>query len=173
MKSVLSIFVFVVFSALVISSCKKGDTGPMGNANVMYSDWFKPDVYIKDTVFGTWGFKYNKAAPAITKNILDSGTVLVYGKLVGYNPLIWPANQVAQLPINITYQSGGAQLDTWSALISEGNIRIRLTNDNNVYSNISNAHLFRYIIIPANTKVNGRMAQPSYEEICRQYNIPE
>jgi hypothetical protein len=92
---------------------------------------------------------------------------------VGYNPLIWPANQVAQLPINITYQSGGAQLDTWSALISEGNIRIRLTNDNNVYSNISNAHLFRYIIIPANTKVNGRMAQPSYEEICRQYNIPE
>jgi hypothetical protein len=176
MKSILSCLVFFVLSTFILTSCKKGDTGPQGptgNANVMYSEWFKPDVYIKDTVFSTWGFKYNKAAPGITQKIVDSGTVLVYGKMLGYNTLIWPANSVGQLPINLSYQSGGLQLDTWSALISEGNVRIRFTNDHNIYASVSNAHLFRYIIIPANTKVNGRAAQPSYEEICRQYNIPE
>lgn len=172
MKSILSLFVFFVFSVLIIASCKKGDTGPAGTANVMYSDWFKPDVYIKDTVFGIWGFKYNKAAPGLTKNVLDSGTVLVYGKLLGYNPLVWPTNQVAELPITITYVQGGTVTDTWSAQLSEGNLRIRFMNDKNIYTSISNAHLFRYIIIPGAVKT-GRRAQLPYEEICKLYNIPE
>src|SRR5580698_1766776 len=75
-------------------SCQKGDTGPIGatgatgaagptgpqgptgSANVIYSDWFTPASYIKDTVFGTWGFYYDSAVAAITQTILDSGTVM-------------------------------------------------------------------------------------------------
>ena len=49
MKSVLSIIVFVVISTLVISSCKKGDTG---TANVMYSPWYTASPWVKDTVHG-------------------------------------------------------------------------------------------------------------------------
>ena len=170
MKRILSICTFLVVSTLAIVSCKKGDTG---NANVMYSEWFTPTPYIKDTVFGIWGFKFNKEAPKITQQMLDSSAILVFAKLLGYNPAVWPTGQVAQMPISITYMQGGVTTDTWSALASVGNIRIRFVNDRNIYNVIATQHQFRYMIIPASTKVNSRVAQKTYEEICREYNIPE
>ncbi|WP_127125237.1 hypothetical protein [Pseudoflavitalea rhizosphaerae] len=154
------------------SGCKKGDTGPAGTANVFFSEWFKPDVYIKDTVFGVWGFKYNKVVPAITQKILDSGSVLVYGKLLGYNPAVWPTSQVSQLPISITYIQGGHQMDIWEALVTPGNIRIRFTNDHNIYTSIANAHQFRYVIIPGGMPT-AHLANMKYSEVARLYNLPE
>lgn len=162
----------------VAISCKKGDTGPQGpggedgNANVIYSNWFTPTTYKKDTVFGNWGFRHDQPVAAITQSILDSGAVLTFGKLLGYNPLVWPAGQVGQLPIAVTYQQGGLQHDFWQAYTSTGNLRIRFTNDNNIYTSIATQHQFRYIIIPGGT-ASGRVRQMSYEEICRMYNIPE
>jgi hypothetical protein len=76
------------------------------------------------------------------------------------------------LPILINYQQGGLQVDTWSAFASVGNLRIRFVNDHNIYTSIANAHQFRYIIIPGGAPT-GRMAQLSYSELCRKYNIPE
>lgn len=149
------IVLLFVLSVLFITSCKKGDTGPAGTANVIFSDWFKPDTYKKDTVFGIWGFNYIQDAPAITQNILDSGTVIVYGKLLGYNQLVWPTNQVAPLPISLTYVQGGTVTDTWSGLASPGKVKIRFINDHNIYTSISNAHLFRYVIIPGGKKATG------------------
>ena len=70
---------FVAVPVILLFSCKKGDTGPAGptgNANVIYSDWFTPTTYVKDTVFGIWGFRYDKAATNITQQVLDSGTVI-------------------------------------------------------------------------------------------------
>ena len=61
-----------------------------GTANVIYSGWITPPTYAKDTVFGTVHFDANIPASKITQAILDRGTVLVYGKLDGYNPAIWP-----------------------------------------------------------------------------------
>src|SRR5580658_1197760 len=76
--------------SILATSCQKGDTGPVGpagpggatgaqgpqgdtgTANVIYSNWFTPASYVKDTIFGTWGFYFNEAAPAITAGILDS-----------------------------------------------------------------------------------------------------
>ncbi|AXY73754.1 hypothetical protein D3H65_07085 [Paraflavitalea soli] len=161
---------------LAIVGCKKGDTGPAGpagTANVIYSEWFTPNPYIKDTVFGIWGFKYNKAAPAITQQVLDSGSVLTYGKLLGYNPSVWPANTVQQMPIEITYNQGGVTTDTWSARLSPGNLQIRFVNDRNIYTSIATQHQFRYIIIPGGNKAGARVARQSYEEVCRTYGIPE
>lgn len=157
-------------------SCKKGDKGdpgPAGTANVSYSAWFTPSPYTKDTIFGIWGFNYNMAAPQITQQVLDSGTVLTFGKLLGYNPLIWPTTQVSQLPITLTYiSSATATTDTWSARLSPGNLRIRMINDRNIYSNIATAHQFRYIIIPGGQPL-ARVAALSYEDVCKKYNIPE
>jgi hypothetical protein len=165
----------VAISALVLSvSCKKGDDGKdgaPGTANVKFSPWFTPATYKKDTVFSIWGFSYTQAAPAITQNILDSGTVLVFGKLQGYNGLIWPAGHVGQLPITVTYMQSGVQNDTWQFKASLGNLNIRFQNDNNTYTSISNAHQFRYIIIPGGVPA-GRGINLSYEEICRLYNVP-
>jgi hypothetical protein len=178
--------------ALLALSCKKGDTGPAGatgTANVIYSDWFTPATYKKDTIFGSWGFNYDKAATDITQKIVDSGTVIVFGKLSGYNPIIWPTGQVSALPINITYMTGSTpNIDTWSALVTTGNLRIRLVSSLNAYGNISNAHTFRYIIIPGGTKSTASMTpgqvtgrgnvlsnykQMSYEEVCQQLGVPE
>ncbi|RZS76134.1 hypothetical protein [Pseudobacter ginsenosidimutans] len=166
---------FVLLTSLVLtmgSSCKKGDTGPAGTANVFFSEWFTPTPYIKDTVFGVWGFKYNKPVPAITQKILDSGSVLVYGKLLGYNPAVWPTNQVSQLPISITYMQGGHQVDIWEALVTPGNIRIRFTNDHNIYTSIATQHQFRYVIIPGGMPT-AHLANMKYSDVASLYNLPE
>jgi hypothetical protein len=175
MKKVPLLLINAMTVLLIIASCKKGDTGPQGpkgNANVMYSPWFTPATYKKDTVFGVWGFNYSQPVAAITQAILDSGTVLTFGKLNGYNGLIWPQGQVAQLPITLTYNLAGITSDTWSALATAGDLRIRFVNDRNSYTTISTAHQFRYIIIPGGTPT-GRTTQLSYEALCKKYNIPE
>lgn len=198
------LLVLSLFSLLLLSSCKKGDTGPAGatgTANVIYSAWFTPATYTKDTVFGTYGFIYDKATADITQKILDSGTVLVFGKLDGYVTSIWPTAQVAVLPIVITYMDGESpNIDTWSALATVGNIRIQLQSSLNAYGSISNAHQFRYIIIPGGVKstssvtpglVTGKgnvisdsqaaamrqvslnYSQMSYAEICQRLGVPQ
>lgn len=190
--------------ALLLIACQKGDTGPAGatgSANVIYSSWFTPASYTKDTVFGIWGFNYNETAAAITQPILDSGTVLTFGKLDGYVTSIWPTNQVAQLPIVITYLDGStANIDTWSAYATLGNLRINLVSSLNAYGGISNAHQFRYIIIPGGVKTGSSVgvgptegkgnvvndsqragvqevltnySQMSYAEICQRLGIPQ
>src|SRR4051812_17621699 len=133
-------------------ACKKGDTGPAGSANVLYSDWFTATPWAQTTVYSMKNFDYTKAAPGITQNVLDSGMVLSFGRLTGYNPSIWPAGQVAQLPINISYIQGGTQTDTWSALVTLGSLRINFVNNTNLYTSISPAHSFRYIIVPGAVK---------------------
>src|SRR5579872_5538576 len=123
----------IAFMMLVASSCGKngapGPAGATGTANVIYSDWSTPSHYTKDTVFGTYHFYADIPAIKITQAVLDNGTVLVYGKLDGYVTTIWPTNQVAELPIEITYMSGATQnIDSWSALATLGNVRIDLTS---------------------------------------------
>ena len=161
---------------IIAASCQKesgpiGPKGDTGSANVIYSAWFTPTTYTKDTIFGIWGLNYNQAAPLITQPVLDSGVVLTYAKLLGYNPAIWPITQVSQMPITLTYVQGSTMTDTWSALATPGNLHIRFTNDKNYYSTIANTHKFRYIVIPGGKA--GRRADLSYQEICAMYNIPE
>ena len=167
--------IFCAVMAIVFISCKKGDTGPQGNpgtANVIYSPWFTASPWKKDTVFSVYGFSYTKAAPDITQQVIDSGSVLTYGKLLGYNPVAWPVGQIGQLPINLTYQQGSIMTDTWSALVTPGNLRIRFVNDQNYYGSIATTHQFRYIIIPGGEPA-GRSRQLTYKEVCEKYNIPE
>jgi len=176
MKLHAPVFIIAFITVVAFASCKKGDIGPQGEpgtANVIYSEWFTASPWKKDTVFGIWGFNYSKSAPGITQTVLDSGTVLTFGKLLGYNPTVWPSTQVSQLPINLTYNQGASTMtDTWSALATPGNLRIKFVNDKNFYTSISTTHQFRYIIIPGGER-EGRSRPLSYEEICRKYEIPE
>lgn len=192
--------VCLALPAILIFSCKKGDTGPAGpagTANVIYSGWFTAASYTKDTVFGIWGFNYNKAAADITQQVVDSGTVITYGKLLGYNQQVWPTAQVAQLPISLTYVQGTTMTDTWSALATAGNLRIRFVNDKNYWTSIATSHQFRYIIIPGGKKstvnvvrevvsgsgrqlsaaevsdITQNYQQMSYSEVCQRLGVPE
>lgn len=163
----------VVTLSLLIISCQKGNTGPAGpagptgatgstgaagpagTANVIYSAWFTPSPWVKDTVYNLYGFSYTKATTDISQGIVDSGTVITFGKLTGYITAIWPATQIAQLPIVVSYKfspTGITYNDTWSALVTAGNLKIQFVDDQNIYGSISNAHQFRYIIIPGGTK---------------------
>jgi hypothetical protein len=207
------VFVVAVISLLAVA-CKKGDTGPagatgpagpagpqgpVGTANVTYSNWFTPSAYTKDTVFGTWGFYHDEAATAITQAVLDSGLVITFGKLDGYVASVWPTNQVEALPIVITYMDGSSpNIDTWQALLTAGNLRIQLQSSLNAYGGISNAHQFRYVVIPGANKVTATSVKPGlrsgngtlldaatvgevirnhqqmgYAEICQRLGIPQ
>jgi hypothetical protein len=187
----------IVTLSMLILSCQKGNTGPAGpagptgstgatgatgaagpagTANVIYSAWFTPSPWIKDTVFDIYGFNYTKAAADITQNMLDSGTVITYGKLLGYNSLVWPATQVAQLPIIVNYKfspGGITYTDTWSALASAGSLKIRFVDDQNYYSGISNAHQFRYIIIPGGTKSTAAFRQGAISASGKQISVAD
>ena len=136
--------VMLFLFASIFFSCKKGDagpqgaagpTGPTGVANVKYSDWFKPDTYTSATVFSMTLFSCDKAAPEITQQVLDSGVVLTYAKLFGYSATIWPAGQVSQLPVSLTYVlTAGSTEDTWSALLTPQKLTIRFVNSDNIYT---------------------------------------
>ncbi len=184
-------YLLVLIVAAAFGACKKGDVGPQGpegpagaqgpqgSPNVKYSDWFTPNAYTLTTVFGIKHFTYQKTVPEITQPILDSGMVIVFGKLLGYTPSVWPTNQVSQMPIALTYvQSGSTMTDTWSALTAPQKLTIRFVNDKNEYNVIATAHQFRYLIVPGGSKISGRAAgadyqQMSYREICSLFRIPE
>ena len=169
----LSAFLFMI--PVLVSGCKKED-----QAKAQYSDWFTPVNYTVTTKFGTINLDYTQAAPGITQDILDKGTVLVYGKLNGYATTLWATDQTAQLPIQIHYRIGTAiNIDTWSALPTAGNLRINLVSSTNAYSNdqaISHNHAFRYVIIPGGVKIGlanrSSINTLGYAELCNTLHIP-
>ncbi len=136
-----------------------GADGQDGNANVMSFDWFIPPSYTLTTGFGDIRLlDYDHAATEITQEIIDTGVVLVYGKLNGYNQSIWPNNQVSLMPIVLMYDMDPVEIDTWTAILSVGNIRIRFINSNNRYNTVNITHQFRYVIIPSSGSTSGRIA---------------
>ncbi|MES2064064.1 MAG: hypothetical protein V4456_19225 [Bacteroidota bacterium] len=196
----LLLFSIICLSSLLVK-CKKGDDGPIGpagtkgdagavgangaagatgpagatgTANVIYSDWITPTAYTKTTVFGTFNFTWDIAASKVTQAILDKGTILVYGKMNGYNPVIWPTDQVGVLPVVINYLSGTTpEIDTWSARNTVGKIQIVMTNNNNVYGSISNAHSFRYVIIPGGVRTTSTVNFKNYAEVKQALHLAD
>jgi hypothetical protein len=154
-----------------------GATGATGTANVIYSAWVTPATYTKDTLFSIYHLYTNIAATQITQAVLDQGTVVVYGKLDGYTSTIWPTAQVSALPISVTYEEGTTTYtDTWSALVTPGNIKIDFMDNLNLYNSISNAHQFRYIIIPGavlTAAINQHVNFNSYSEVKHAFNLPD
>ncbi len=156
-----------------------GATGAKGTANVIYSNWFtlSPKTYKKDTVFTTWHIYADTAIAGFTQTVLDKGTVLVYGKLVGYNPTIWPTDQVSPMPITITYIEGSTTYtDVWSALATPGNLRIDFVDNQNLYGSISSAHQYRYVIIPGAqlaAAVKNHVNLKNYGEVKQAFNLKD
>jgi hypothetical protein len=154
-----------------------GATGATGTANVIYSAWTTPATYTKDTVFSTFHFDANIPAAKITQDILDKGTVLVYGKLTGYTSTIWPSTQVSALPIIVTYEEGTTTYtDTWSSLVTLGNVKIDFVDNMNLYNGISNAHQFRYVIIPGailTATTNKHVNFQDYNQVKQTFNLPD
>ena len=182
----------LLFIGLAFSGCS-GDTGPTGpagptgdtgltgdpeTANVMFSAWFTPSTYTLTSPFGVNVLSHDEAAAQVTQAILDTGVVLVFGKLNGYSTTIWPTDQVGQLPISVQYIIDVIQLDVWSANLSVGNVQIAFMNNMNLYTSLFTAHEFRYVIIPggvaAASSLSGtRLQDLSYEQIREIFGVPQ
>lgn len=149
-----------------------GATGATGTANVIYSDWIKPATYTKTVVFGLNNLNYDITTPQVTQAILDKGTVLVYARLNGYVPSIWPTDQVSVLPIALNYLSGTtSEIDTWSARVTLGKIQINFVNNNNLYSSLATTHSFRYVIIPGGVHTTATVNLKNYNEVKQAFHI--
>lgn len=154
---------FVCILTLVQFSCSKpengtngidgknGTVGPIGTANVFYSDWAPV------TFTGSGTFSGTILAPKITQEIIDRGVVLVYFK---FSNGVYPANL-----------SVGTEFIYYGLVVGKINLFKTL-------STISNTTDFRYIIIPGGVSVNGKMAQTDYSnmtygQVCQSLQIPE
>lgn len=155
---------------------------------VFYSEWFSPGTWTPSTTtttnVGTTSNNtgttsnlpllslsqyhiFNKAAPAITSEILDKGVVLAYCKLTS------DGSNTRPLPANTTIVG---VLNLWNYILSVGNIQFTQYSliPVTLYG-IDNANKFRYIIIPSNThlRLKKSLKEMSYNEVCELYGIPK
>jgi len=166
------IFLFVAFSVLVFTRCKKdGTQGPAGmdgqNATVYYSEWFTPSAWSGTS--GDWYF--DASAPDLTADIVENGVIMAYVWLDGD---IYESTSVRPLP---AYAIGA----NWSFLIHKYG-SIEFTSDM-ISKPLTTGNKFRFVAIPGTTtalksaslknRSETELRSMSYKDVCKLFNIPE
>ncbi|HWZ02748.1 MAG TPA: hypothetical protein VNX40_04000, partial [Mucilaginibacter sp.] len=67
-------------------------------------------------------------------------------------------------------------IDTWSAFVTLGNIKIDLVSNLNAYGSISNAHQFRYVIIPGavlTAAIKQHINLKDYNQVKQAFNLKD
>ncbi len=144
----------------------KGDKGDTGAANVIYSDWKDASGgWVMSELDGVRKYSFTIAAPALTTEILDKGTVLVYARLSGDN------NQVRQLPYHFV---GGTQVLYDLSLLS-GSVKVWYTSIEPKGVLIPTGGQFRYVLIPGGQAAGRSVAYAAlpYGEIRAMFNLPD
>lgn len=175
-------------TSLVFTSCspedgKDGEQGPIGNANVIVSDWLSFQQATYDTTRDGSNLKENYIdVPELNSEIMDKGAILVYIKFLSN-----------AFPLPYTSNAGGKP-NTVSFIPDIQKIYItRFAHDNSGSLGFGTVQ-FKYILIPKpeNTgmrlkgensqnlfKIGGdwytleELKAMSYEEICDMFNISE
>jgi hypothetical protein len=167
----LNFFLICFTSLLLIISCSKpedgkdGAIGPAGYTNVIYSNWANlPATTTTITIDGTLGNTKSIAAPQLSQEILDQGTVLVYGRF-------------ADVTFTLPYVSNaGGSTNTLTFFPELNNIKLfRFKHDGTGGTSISSTILFRYILIPGGVTASKMTPidykKMTYEEICNYLGI--
>ena len=178
------LFLVLLLGLLPIIACQgsEGPTGPrgpegiqgppgeIGTANVIYSPWTAFATAWRDTTIDGSALKYHAlAAPGLTQQILDNGTVLAFMQFSG---------TVIQLPYT---SNAGGMVSTLDFLARVGRIYFcRFTHDNSGSIGVGTAVTFRYILIPGGvSETSLKRTQAigwngmSYRELCDLFDIPE
>lgn len=176
MKRLLYSMLILAAFVMALSGCKKGDTGPAGTANVLYSAWMDTNPWVASTTStgaGKKTFYFDITASGVTQEVLDNGNVLVYAKFISDPD---GAGAVKLLP-SIYYNIGGTGVEYrfQQALFLN---KIRVVCDVLPTGTPANSNKIRFIIIPGGTATSGRSAGPRYEtmsyaEVCKSLNIAE
>ena len=144
---------------------EKGAQGEKGTANVIYSNWATVPVATATNIDATNGNTTSIAAPLLSQEILDRGTVLVYGK---FSSVIFPLPYVS---------NAGGSANTLTFFPELNKIKLfRFKHDGSGGVAITTSLEFRYILIPGG--VSAKTSQPNYKgmtyaEVCQQLNIPQ
>jgi hypothetical protein len=153
----------------------QGPQGPAGtgggaSTTVIYSKWFTlgasewADSTLPPEIGAQQITRAFKTAPSITESILDSGIVLSYirhstiigNQLLPYQIYTYVIN-FSPLPGRLIYYLADPATQNAAGIFPPDDFE------------------YRYIIIPGNVLASGRTRSPktmTYEEVCRQYNIP-
>lgn len=149
----------LIATASFFTSCKKGDTGPAGTANVIYSDWMDVTYTpIKNTAGDTtYAHQAQIDAPKLTNDILNSGDVKVY---VNINTAASPT--IVPLPVS-DHKLIDDEINVYFA---PQKINLLSFYDESTFTNQGNKYYqYRYIIIPGGVKANASINWNNYEEV--------
>ncbi len=151
---------------------EQGEQGETGTANVIYSDWIDSefDTNITDPAAGI-----NLDAPDLTQEIINQGTVLVYGRNVAL-----PTSEIFPLPQIISNDNHGFRVS------DPGSIRLTIVSLDGGAVGSRIIEDYRYIIIPGGQPANPGggggitsktesldFSKMTYEEVIAYFNIPE
>ncbi len=187
-----SYLAFVLFAAIFIVACKKGDTGPAGpagpagaagaagaagtkgdsaTANVTYSAW--TDIIFtmvtspnasKPTGFDTLGYVYKWVVPKLTLDILSKGNIQVF-----LNVGTATSPDVFSLPYTDLIFSNGASIVPDYAIDT-----IYLTANVNA-STVTNAGVksqqYRYVLIPGTKPASANLKD--YNSVKNYFKLPD
>ena len=145
----------------------QGEQGEPGTANVMYSDWINTE-FGNNIVATSESFVID--APDVDSDMLNFGTILVYGRRVT------PDNTVYQLPIVF----GAARQQSYYFRAEDGEIRISVVANEEGESVGDGSFLeqYRYVLIPGGTPISGKSSAPdftkmTYEQVAEYFNFEE
>ena len=165
--------IFLFLGVLTFTACspedgKDGEQGPMGNANVIYSNWVSFPQAARDTVIDGTNLKVNHfTAQGLTQDIIDSGSIQVFIQF-----------GTTTLPLPYTSRAGN-RTSTVSFTPRPNRMYVtRHTHDNNSPQLGFGSVQFRYILIPGNISATSKLrnidySELSYKELCDMFNIPE
>jgi len=160
--SVACVAFFTLFLSTTNVSCKKGDTGPKGDtgvANAMYSGWI-------NVTFGGSVLQSGDTvavgiinAPALTKDILNKGTVQVY---TNFND----ADTTNPAPVPLPFSSTVRNFPIYcNVQLEVGKIYL--------VSNIDFSGYYRYFILPGGVKTGRTQTIDwnNYEEVKKIFGL--
>jgi len=147
-----------------------GQDGEDGNANIIYSEWF--------TSGGAWtkpgsdGYDayFDRAAPGVTQDIIDSGIVLSYANITMFSGGIKP----------LPFTTGNGVTSLWNYFITDiGNIRFIATNlEHDDRTFVPSRFIeFRYVIVPGGqlgakgAATKNELKKMSYQEVMEYFGL--
>jgi hypothetical protein len=183
-----SYLAIVLFAAIFIVACKKGDTGPAGpagpagaagasgsagpkgdsgTANVIYSAWidgsFTPEVYQDPSVPGqldTLDFADTLSAPKITSTILTQGDIKVY-----FNYGSAAAPDIIPVPFTDVFLNISVEFQVGKILLySSANLTTQ-TQGGVKYGQ------FRYVILPGSVPASVNVKD--YNAVKNYFKLPD
>ncbi|MBL7811311.1 MAG: hypothetical protein JNL57_03725 [Bacteroidetes bacterium] len=165
---------------LGMAGCRKSTpANTPAPAPVISTSWFSAGsegcTQWKDEYTGFSHVLYmEKSAPEITEDVLANSVILVYAKLGGYNPQVWPAEQVGLLHMELEYNYGSQKArDRWGSSAQAKVLRIQFSNSLDLFTakDLSPDHIFRYVIIPRNgQRATGNAVEIKNGGIMAQYS---